>query len=130
MEQPTWASNGCSAMFAVKRTVAGSGTTLLAQLPYTCHDGMKLRMVVRGISILVGVDTGWSMTVYDSGIAAGQAGFYVQPASGATISSAQIGAIDTVPPNVVASSSVVVAAMPSEVDLRWGATTDDNAGSG
>jgi hypothetical protein len=130
MEQPGWDSNGCSAIFTVKKALAGSGATVLAQLPYTCHDGMKMRMVVRGSSITVGIDSGWSMTLTDSGIASGQPGFYVAPQSGATISSALAGAIDGVAPNAVTSGSINVSAMPARVDLRWAASADDNAGSG
>jgi YD repeat-containing protein len=125
MVNPGWDSSGCSATFTVK-----AGSTLLAQLPYTCHDGMKLRMVVRGSAITVGIDTGWSMTLTDTSLTSGTGGFYVQPASGATISSAQIGMIDTVAPSAVDPNSVVTSASPMRVDMRWTASVDDNAGSG
>jgi RHS repeat-associated protein len=128
MEQPTWDAYGCSAMFTVK-SVQTYTTTLLAQLPFTCHDGMKLRMIVRGSSITVGIDTGWAMTLTDSSIPAGQPAFYINPQSGATISSAMVGAIDAVAPGAVASP-ITTSAMPSRVDLRWTASADDNAGSG
>ena len=128
MVNPIWDSLGCAAQFFLSKTTPGGGTTVLAQLPYPCHDGMKLRIVARGSAIAVGIDTGWTMTFTDAEISSGAGGVYVNPAAGSGISNVQVGAIDTVAPNAV--GAITSSASPSRVDLQWAATSDDTAGSG
>jgi hypothetical protein len=130
MVNPVWDSLGCSAQFYVLRTAPGIGSALLAQLPYPCHDGMKLRILARGSSITVGIDSGWTMSFSDTSIASGAGGVYLNPAPGTSISSVQIGAIDTVAPNAVIAAGIKSSASPGRVDLQWTAVTDDSAGSG
>jgi len=111
------------------RKVANSWT-LLSSTPSHCSDGMSMRLVVKGSSIIT-----WSgpnaATYQDANpIAAGRSGVGISSSSGDTIGNVQIGPIGYLPPSPINASSVETSTAPKRVDLRWPESAADASSAG
>jgi YD repeat-containing protein len=130
MSSPSWDGTSGNATFILMKKVPNAGLTTITSFPFACHDGMTMTLIVKGSSITMGIDSAWWYTITDSDITSGMAGVSLVPAAGTRISSVQLGAIDRVAPNAVASGSLKTSASPLAVDLQWAAATDNAGGSG
>lgn len=116
----------------------------MAQTTATISDGAVVRSIVRpdatsGTDIIVYVNNVLVLWYRDS---AGLAGYYgtigvgvdcsfcIWPSGGDLISEANLGYLDTTPPNAIPASSIGVSAGSSYVNLQWPAGTDNTNGVG
>ena len=117
-------------------------TTNLSQvLLYSIHDGSILRAIVRpdpsgGTDIIVYADSVLAMWYHDSqGLGPGSygsvgVGVSSDTVAGDLISEADLGYLDTTPPNAIPASSITASAGTSYVNLSWPAATDNTNGTG
>ena len=107
-----------------------AAATQLSSGIFPCNDNNN--MVVRAVvtqsnSILLYINGVLCMQVSDASIGTGQPGFTLLTGA---IQYAEFGHQDTVPPIPINPASISASAQPDQVDLQWGATTDDPNGIG
>jgi hypothetical protein len=111
-------------------------STLLSSTTFACFgsnfptaNNIVVRAVVTQSNyILMYINNVLSMQVQDTSIGTGQPGLGVLDSS--SIAQAAIGHQDTTPPIPINPASISASVQPDQVDLQWGATTDDPNGIG
>lgn len=104
-------------------------STVLSNFPIPCGSSTDVRAVMTESNyILLYVNNVLYLQTSDTSISTGQPG--VGTVESSSVTEVDIGHQDTTPPIPVDPSTIKAYAQPNQVDLQWGATTDDPNGIG